>query len=300
LSEFRGFWVKKIGSASAKGVGVSLFYEKVKQLCQDIGVSITTFAKKELGIEKGTTTGWKKGGKPQPATLLKIKERFGVDEDYLFDDSVPVQPGRGTHKNQQEEGRMTTQNTDAGSSDTTEIDMPNDVVPIKFTGHEFFENIAWLCKMRCIALGNLPELAGFSRSLLKLWSTGRGISNQKIKKAAEYLGISVDSLTNCEPFRSHRAALDKKLLSFKRAFVWEQCESEILRINGIKDKDSRIDELLRLMGYLKWHEESNGDYYEYGASYAKVLSVLQEETGIGVVWSLSDINGDDRVANLNG
>jgi hypothetical protein len=72
-----------------------VFYDKVVQLCTDIDISISGFLVNVMGVEKSVATGWKNGRKPQRSNLLKIINFFEVDEKYLIDDTVPVQPGLG-------------------------------------------------------------------------------------------------------------------------------------------------------------------------------------------------------------
>ena len=72
---------------------MATFYDKVVQLCTDAGTTISDFLVKEMGVKKSVGTGWKRGGKPQRANLLKIVSFFGISEEYLLNDSAPVQPG---------------------------------------------------------------------------------------------------------------------------------------------------------------------------------------------------------------
>jgi len=78
---------------------MATFYDKVVQLCTDAGTTISDFLVKEMGVKKSVGTGWKRGGKPQRANLLKIVGFFGVSEEYLLNDSAPVRPGLGATGN---------------------------------------------------------------------------------------------------------------------------------------------------------------------------------------------------------
>jgi len=66
------------------------FYDKLAALCADVGLTISNFVESELGLRRSTATSWRRGAKPNRATLLKIMERFGVSDTYLMNDSVPV------------------------------------------------------------------------------------------------------------------------------------------------------------------------------------------------------------------
>lgn len=52
-------------------------------MCLSRGVSPNGVAK-ELSIASGAVTGWKNGRVPQPATLRKIADYFGVSVEYLL------------------------------------------------------------------------------------------------------------------------------------------------------------------------------------------------------------------------
>lgn len=60
-----------------------MFYEIYRDLCLSRGVSPNGVAK-ELSIASGAVTGWKNGRVPQPATLRKIADYFGVSVEYLL------------------------------------------------------------------------------------------------------------------------------------------------------------------------------------------------------------------------
>jgi hypothetical protein len=86
---------------------MATFYDKVVQLCTDAGTTISDFLVNGMKVKKSVGTGWRRGGKPQRANLLKIVRFFGVSEEYLLDDSVPVRPGLGdTAKRRDEAGLL--------------------------------------------------------------------------------------------------------------------------------------------------------------------------------------------------
>lgn len=63
------------------------FWDKYLELCTNIDSNANAEAKK-IGIASSTVSNWKtKGGSPQPHTLKKIAEHFGVDEDYFYEEA---------------------------------------------------------------------------------------------------------------------------------------------------------------------------------------------------------------------
>lgn len=72
------------------------FWDKYLELCTNIDSNANAEAKK-IGIASSTVSNWKtKGGSPQPHTLKKIAEHFGVDEDYFCEiDSEPKKENPG-------------------------------------------------------------------------------------------------------------------------------------------------------------------------------------------------------------
>jgi transcriptional regulator with XRE-family HTH domain len=62
------------------------FYEKVKNLCELRGISITSLAK-ELDFSKSAPTTWKKSnGVPRNSTIKKLSDFFNVPITYFLDD----------------------------------------------------------------------------------------------------------------------------------------------------------------------------------------------------------------------
>lgn len=61
-----------------------MFYEKVKSLCYQKGISITELAI-NIGLSRGITTRWKNGSIPHPSTIKAIAEYFNVSVDCLLE-----------------------------------------------------------------------------------------------------------------------------------------------------------------------------------------------------------------------
>jgi len=59
-----------------------MFYKQVLALCKERGISPTKLAT-DLGLSTSTPNGWKNGSVPQPSTLKKIADYFGVTIEYL-------------------------------------------------------------------------------------------------------------------------------------------------------------------------------------------------------------------------
>jgi len=75
---------------------MSTFYEKLKQLCRDIGAKVSPFVIRGLGMNKGAATAWKAGRKPTAANIKKILDFFEISEDYLTNNCLPVEAGLGS------------------------------------------------------------------------------------------------------------------------------------------------------------------------------------------------------------
>jgi len=75
-------------------------YEKIKELCENAGFSISSISKKipGLSINKASITGWKNGSKPRPDKIKAIADYFGVTVEYLTnDEEVSVQTVQDNH-----------------------------------------------------------------------------------------------------------------------------------------------------------------------------------------------------------
>lgn len=71
------------------------FWDKYLELCTNIDSNANAEARK-IGIASSTVSNWKtKGGSPQPHTLKKIAEHFGVDEDYFSEEAPETEKSPG-------------------------------------------------------------------------------------------------------------------------------------------------------------------------------------------------------------
>lgn len=61
------------------------FFTKYLELCTKENSSANAVAKK-IGIRSSTVTNWKQGGTPQPHTLKKIADYFGVPVSYFSEE----------------------------------------------------------------------------------------------------------------------------------------------------------------------------------------------------------------------
>jgi len=71
-----------------------MFYEKLKKLCFEHGISVSKVAV-DLKISTTTVTGWKRGARPQPAQVKKIAGYFNVSADELVSETPPAPPPAG-------------------------------------------------------------------------------------------------------------------------------------------------------------------------------------------------------------
>lgn len=60
-----------------------MFYERLKQLCEERGVALTNVVK-ELGMSTGNLSKWSSGKIPRSKTLTALSEYFNVSTDYLL------------------------------------------------------------------------------------------------------------------------------------------------------------------------------------------------------------------------
>lgn len=61
-----------------------MFYERLCELCKEIGMAPSTFIEKEIGMSKGNVSKWKEGKSPKSDTLQAIADYFDVTTDYLL------------------------------------------------------------------------------------------------------------------------------------------------------------------------------------------------------------------------
>lgn len=60
-----------------------MFFERVTELCQKKGISLSAAAK-EIGLSNSAITYWKRGAVPKSSTVQKLADYFGVTVDYLL------------------------------------------------------------------------------------------------------------------------------------------------------------------------------------------------------------------------
>lgn len=60
-----------------------MFYDRLKELCDKKGVSLTNVVK-ELHMSTGNLSKWKNGNVPKSDTISALAEYFGVSSDYLL------------------------------------------------------------------------------------------------------------------------------------------------------------------------------------------------------------------------
>ena len=69
-------------------------YARLEQLCSDKKISVSKLAE-TVGISKGNTSTWKKGGNPSIDVLIKMAEALDCSVDYLLgNEAVSLQPSR--------------------------------------------------------------------------------------------------------------------------------------------------------------------------------------------------------------
>ena len=67
-----------------------MFYEKLKLLCDQKGISVTQLTN-ELGCSQSNVTRWKAGANPRPGMVRAIADYFGVDISYFYGGASIVQ-----------------------------------------------------------------------------------------------------------------------------------------------------------------------------------------------------------------
>ena len=73
-------------------------YEKIKELCEKEGFSISALSQHipGLSVSKASITGWKNGSKPRPDKIKAISDYFGVSTDYLLNNDTTVETAYNT------------------------------------------------------------------------------------------------------------------------------------------------------------------------------------------------------------
>lgn len=78
-----------------------------------------------------------------------------------------------------------------------------------------YQRIAALCKKNNISFSELAERVGFSESLIRKWRDSTSPSVDKVRKIAEYFGVSVDYLVGATDFPD--IIRDEDIISIQRA-----------------------------------------------------------------------------------
>lgn len=73
------------------------FFTKYLELCTKENSSANAVAKK-IGIRSSTVTNWKQGGTPQPHTLKKIADYFGVPVSYFSEETPETEKSPAPNK----------------------------------------------------------------------------------------------------------------------------------------------------------------------------------------------------------
>ncbi|MBQ4443780.1 MAG: helix-turn-helix transcriptional regulator [Clostridia bacterium] len=60
-----------------------MFYEKLKMLCDQKGISVTQLTN-ELGCSQSNVTRWKAGANPRPGIVRAVADYFGVDVSFFY------------------------------------------------------------------------------------------------------------------------------------------------------------------------------------------------------------------------
>jgi len=69
-----------------------MFYEKLKKLCFERGISVSKLAV-DLKMSTTTVTGWKRGASPRPAQVKKIAGYFGIlTDELMFEEPAAAPP----------------------------------------------------------------------------------------------------------------------------------------------------------------------------------------------------------------
>lgn len=73
-----------------------MFFERVTELCQRKGISLSTAAR-EIGLSNSAITYWKRGAVPKASTVQKLADYFGVTVDYLLGNTESSLIFRSSH-----------------------------------------------------------------------------------------------------------------------------------------------------------------------------------------------------------
>lgn len=67
-----------------------MFYDNFIKACNSIGKTPSSVAI-DIGLNKATVTGWKKGSKPTDSTVRKLADYFGISPEELTGSTGPAQ-----------------------------------------------------------------------------------------------------------------------------------------------------------------------------------------------------------------
>ena len=85
-----------------------MFYDNFIKACNSIGKTPSSVAI-DIGLNKATVTGWKKGSKPTDSTIQKLVDYFGISPDELTGSTGPAQkkaPADVSNSDTQNEGQL--------------------------------------------------------------------------------------------------------------------------------------------------------------------------------------------------
>lgn len=75
---------------------VPMFFERLKLLCAERGVSITSLVVNKLKMSPSNVTKWKEGKVPKSSTVSEIAAYFNVSTDYLLGKTDMKKPPAGS------------------------------------------------------------------------------------------------------------------------------------------------------------------------------------------------------------
>lgn len=78
--------------------------DRINELCEEKGITKKKM-ESEAGLSTGSTSKWKKGFRPNNASLQKLSSFFGVSIDYLLGNTNDPMPGQ--RKNQEKPAEET-------------------------------------------------------------------------------------------------------------------------------------------------------------------------------------------------
>ena len=85
-----------------------MFYDNFVKACNSIGKTPSSVAI-DIGLNKATVTGWKKGSKPTDSTIQKLVDYFGISPEELTGSTGPAQkkaPAGVSNSDTQSEGQL--------------------------------------------------------------------------------------------------------------------------------------------------------------------------------------------------